>query len=498
MTTKKVIDNNVEQGIAAYIDYLNNLRLIDLANTLEKILTTETEKLADVVERTAKALSELGLAKSSIEALINSNRGGKDGVHGFIAEFAEAGIRNARDLFQGLQKSVTLLNDNGPADILLEGKEVQMKFYANILKELQQSSKYRSMDMMLPKDHIKVIEQIMAGKKIIEYKGNRLTISQITNIKKVIEEECAARGMSYEDWLKSSVLKYKDVQKAVIGKTLAEEESAIKGQSKQQENRIKKEANEKRIKAQQKAKPTLREGTEAAGIGAVVQGGIYLGISIYKKHKKGKDVWDFDAEDWKECGVATAEGAVKGGISGYAIYGLTNVCHLSAPSAGAITSGVFGLSSAIIQYRKGDIDDDGFIDLVTLNAIDSAGAAIGAAIGQTIIPIPIVGALVGSIVATTALNLGKGVLNKHETRIINEYQNRIDCFIKSLDKEYQIQLSELLKKYNELGDLQKYSFDININIQLRLFYSVELARKAGVQEGKILWTMEDIDRYFEE
>jgi len=153
MINVHAIDNNVEQGIASYVDYLNNIRLTDLMNSLESILTSETEKLSNLATKSANALSNLDWAKTEIDNLININRGGETGVHGFISEFAETGIRNARDVFQGLQKSVMLLNDNGPADILLQGKEVQMKFYANVLEEIKQASNYKKMNMMFPKDH---------------------------------------------------------------------------------------------------------------------------------------------------------------------------------------------------------------------------------------------------------------------------------------------------------------------------------------------------------
>ena len=485
MLNEQYLDNNVEQGIASYIDYLNNIRLSDLLNSLDAILSTETDKLSDLATRSANALSNLDLAKLEIENLININRGGETGVHGFIAEFAETSIRNARDVFERMQKSVVLLNDNGPADILLQGKEIQMKFYANILEEIKQASNYDKMSMMFPKDHVEVIEKIMSGAKTVEYKGNTLSISQINSIRKAIEDESALRGSSYDEWLKSSLLRYQDVKKGTIDQTLSGEV-----------NEINKQADNDRLVAHQEAQPNFGEASKVAGIGAAVQGGLNLGIFVYKKHKDGKEVWNFDSDDWKQCGISTAKGALKGGISGYAIYGLTNICHLAAPSAGAITSGTFGLSSAIVKYRKGDVDTDGFIDLVTLNAIDATGAAIGAAIGQTIIPIPVVGALVGSIVATTALSLGKGILNKHEIEVINRYQEKINAYVDKLDKEYQIKLNELMKKYHKLEELQKYSFNLDINLQLRFAFSIDMARLVGVSEKDILKNQEEIDDYF--
>ena len=71
MLNEQYLDNNVEQGIASYIDYLNNIRLSDLLNSLDAILSTETDKLSDLATRSANALSNLDLAKLEIENLIN-------------------------------------------------------------------------------------------------------------------------------------------------------------------------------------------------------------------------------------------------------------------------------------------------------------------------------------------------------------------------------------------------------------------------------------------
>ncbi len=56
MISEQTIDNNVDQGIASYVDYLNNIRLIDLMNTLDSILTSETDKLSDLATKSANAL----------------------------------------------------------------------------------------------------------------------------------------------------------------------------------------------------------------------------------------------------------------------------------------------------------------------------------------------------------------------------------------------------------------------------------------------------------
>ncbi len=488
--------HNVEQGIASYVDYINNIRLCELMNALESILTKETSELSELAIKSANSLSNLDWAKTEIANLISTNRGGETGIHGFISEIAETGIRNSREVYEGLRRSVELLNDNGPADIILYGEEVQMKFYENIIEEIKQSSKYGKMSMMFPKDHYEVIEEIMNGAKSVKLNNNVLSISKINNIKSVIEEQSILRGESYEKWLKPSVLSYDEVKKESINKTISDEVKSVNKQTSQLKSDIRNNSDIDRLDARQVAKPSFSEASRVASVGAIFQGGMNLGIFVYQKRKEGKDVWNFEVEDWKECGVTAVEGGIRGGLSGYSIYGLTNACQLAAPSAGAITSGTFGISQAVVKYRKGDIDTDEFIDLVTLNAIDATGSAIGAAIGQSIIPVPVVGALVGSIVVISALSLGKGVLNKREIEAINRYQEELNYYVNELEDKYQMILQELLIQYNELGELQQYSFDINVNVRLRFISSVCLAGTVGVPKLEILKNEEEIDDYF--
>lgn len=364
------------------------------------------------------------------------------------------------------------------------------------MNELKTSAEYRSMDMMFSKDHMDVFRAVMHGDKEVFLNGQPLTSNQVQKIKQIIEEESNIRGLSWDKWMQSSVLKYDQVQREAIDRTFTEETDNIKRQTSEQKSEISNKANTDKAAAYHKAQPNLGEANKAAGVGAAIQGGLNFGIFVYQKHEEGKEIWQFTAEDWKEGGVKTAEGAFKGGFSGYAIYGLTNVCHLSAPSAGAIASGTFGLIDAVMKFRSGEIDDDGFLSLVTINALDATGAAVGAAIGQTLIPVPVVGALIGSIVASNVLGLGKNILSARERAIIAEYQRKADLFVANLDVQYAQILETLLDKYRKLGELQTYAFNIDLNIQLRFAASVDLARFIGVSETEILHNEAEIDDFF--
>ena len=199
---KHAIDNNVAQGIAAYIDYLNQLRVSTLMDTLRQILNNETGQLKDLAERQANALRNLDLANQNVMNIVNSGRGGENGMHGFIAEFAQTGIANARRAFEGLEKSTITLNDNGPADLLINGKPVQVKFYANLMNELKTSAEYRSMDMMFSKDHMDIFRAVMHGDKEVFLNGQPLTSNQVQKIKQLIEEESNIRGLSWDKWMR--------------------------------------------------------------------------------------------------------------------------------------------------------------------------------------------------------------------------------------------------------------------------------------------------------
>ena len=106
-----------EQATAAWINLLNQKRIDELVRALfEQDINLE------------QALAELQKMKANIQKLIESNRGGDKGIHGFIAEAAEVGIENAKKLIEGLNASCKWLNDNGPADFQRDGIDIQQKF----------------------------------------------------------------------------------------------------------------------------------------------------------------------------------------------------------------------------------------------------------------------------------------------------------------------------------------------------------------------------------
>ena len=486
----RIFNQAFNQGIGAYVNCLNNLRIQDLQIAM-KIIEDEAR---NVILNEDNASKFLDYAKENIEDVIVKNRGGNRGVHGFIAEFAEAGIVNARRAFEGLNPIVKVLNDNGPADLLIGRNTIQMKFYNNLRDELAQSFHYSAkMRMMFPKDHVLVFEKIMAGSKEVELNGKRLSIKQITDIRQIINDITESKGLtSYKSWMKSSVLNYDDAQKNSINSLLDSEQKNIYKtvRLKQQE------LNKKRLVAQKHALPNLKEANKVARNAAFLQGGLALMSSVYGKYKEGKNIFEFEQSDWLDCGLDTAEGVIKGAISGYSIYGLTNILGISAPNASALVMATYGMIDVVLRFRSSEITQDELMNLLTLNVIDASFATIGACVGQTMIPFPILGAVLGSITSSIIWEIGKGILNEREQNIIQDYRENLNSYIKTLDENYLVIYNEIIEKYKKLGEIQEYSFDLSINTKLRFEYSIEMAESLEIEDNKILHDLSEIDSYF--
>lgn len=305
--TREFTTNIVDQGVASYVDYLEHLRIDDLLKNLSSIMSSETQKLEPIFVNQAKALASLDVAKANIKNVIDTQRGGVRGMHGFIAESAEVGILNAKRILQGKPGAEKWINNNGPADLLVNNKQVQMKFYKDILGGLKQARNYPDMQMMFPKDQMDVVRQIMSGKTNVSFNGNELSSRQIQAIYNRVMEESKLRGESFEKWLISSKLTSQQVQANTVNQTIADETNRVNQEANAQQQNIKDEANKQRLEAQQQAQPSFGEATKVAGIGAAVQGGMNFAIYVYQQHKSGKEVWEFDLDDWQHAGLTTAK-----------------------------------------------------------------------------------------------------------------------------------------------------------------------------------------------
>ena len=161
---------------------------------------------------------------------------------------------------------------------------------------------------------------------------------------------------------------------------------------------------------------------------------------------------------------------------------MTKVVGMSAPFASAIVSSTMGLTSIYYDYKKGKISKSEYADAACSLSVEAGIAAIGSAIGQAVIPIPVLGAIVGSAVAKSSLEISKHIMGKKEAQFIKELENHYKELVAKLDDEC-----------SKLGGLIEAALDPNVNKSL--LGSIELCRFVGVAEKQIIHNTSELDDF---
>lgn len=490
METEKIIKSTQEQAVAAWIDFLNQCRV----DTLLSALASQSFNLKN-------ALTVLQQAKIDIATLITSNRGGATGLHGFIAESAEVGVRNARNLIEGLGSLCEWVNDNGPTDLYIDGIPYQQKFVQDLLGlgSTPQSGVYGHITdypwfksqggkYLIPKDFYEMMITLRNMPKEVAVKlsnsppnnQNHLTYGAWKKVNSFFEKS----GLSTED-IEPSVLNYADVQKGKIAQTLDKEERSIHARDRQ----LRKEA-------YGASQPTLTEGLHVTEVSAAIEGGLSFVLAVAEKLKTGKSLSQFTAEDWKDVGIDTGVGTIKGGIRGGSVYALTNFTATPAPIASAYVTAILGMIGQAAQLEQGNIDAEEFVAGTQAICLEAGVSAVSSLIGQAVIPIPVLGAVIGNAVGTIAYSITSDYLGKEEQAAIADYIARMDKLNAQLEMRYQKLLAQLKAEFEHFKSLLDFAFDLDANVA---FYgSIVLADEVGVPKEKILHTPDDFTRYFTE
>lgn len=451
---------------------------------LQDALDTQTQALTDALKPIQAVRDFIGKPENILGNLSTK--------HGEIAEQVEVGIRNARSLVDQQPPSATFegVGRTAPADYLIDGNEVQSKFINGVTKNLdhvlEHMDKYEHFGRdgsyyHIPRDHYEVIKKILNGESV-----DGLADKTVRKIQTQIQEIEKTTGKSFDTVVRPGVSSYSEVQKGEIDQTLNRHEKEIQERDAEHRTRIEIEH-----------QPNLNEMAQVALKGAAIGAGLQVTFKLVEKVRQGKNPFkgEFSLEDWQDVGISAVKGGSMGGISGSAIYAMTNFANLSAPLAGAIVSAGYSVASLANRYSKGEIDLDEFFDLGQLACAESAMVAIGAAIGQAVIPMPVMGAVIGTIASRMVLNFGKQYLSGKAAQLeawLNDYSA---YWTKQIDATYQNVIAMITTEFNKLGDLMEAAFDESKNTALRLQASIDLARAYGVAEDEIIHTTDELDEF---
>ena len=481
MKAEKVLKSSQEQAIAAWIGLINQMRIDDLIENLDR-----------QDQNFGSAMESMNWALGKIADLVVANRVGSQGVHAFIAEVAECGLENAQSLLRGDKPVMKWVNDNGPADLLRNGVEIQVKFVnaggkfsldavaAHLVKYpdfLDKDSIYQ-----IPKDHLDAVRSLYEMPKEEAAKLVSSNDGPSYSTWKSVHEFFDPSGFSIED-LEASKFEYSEVQKNAIADKMAEEKSKLAEESEQ----IKKSIYEEH-------KPTLQEGAKAAAAGAAFEAGTAFALSMKRHLGNGKRIGDLTRDDWEEIAKDSGVGFVKGGVRGGAVYGLNNYTATPSSVASALVTAFFGVADCAYRFRKGELTETEFIENSEIACLDASVSAFSSFVGQAIIPVPVLGALVGNAVGTTVYELGKDLYNKREAELLAHYAQELEALDAELDGEYAACVNSLRENMSAYISLLGKAF--SPNVAMAFSGSVELAASLNVPDGEILHTCEEVDDFF--
>lgn len=210
--------------------------------------------------------------------------------------------------------------------------------------------------------------------------------------------------------------------------------------------------------------------------------------------KSGKSIKDFTADDWSEICKKSGLGTFKGGVRGISIYALTNYSATPAAVANALVTVSFGIAQQAYLLKEGKITQEDFLRNSEELCVDVSVSALSSFIGQVVIPVPVVGAVIGNTIGSLIYQTAKESLKKQDKRLIESYIREIKALSRSLDAQYKQSVEQINFAMKEYFSILEDAFSIDC---VQAFDgSIQLARYIGVSEDGILKTVEDIDDYF--
>ena len=405
--------------------------------------------------------------------------------HGEIAEVAEVGVSNAWDILSGGDSSASLhANRIGSVDYIMNGIDVQSKFYNGADKTLQgvvkHIEKYPEFPQgksyyAIPKDQYELLQKALNGEE------TGLNQKSINALKESVQNIEALTGRKFDDAVRPASFDYKEVQLGAIDETLDRKQDELSNANEQRVEDIKVEH-----------MSSWQEGLKTTAIAAAVGAGVSFARVSLGKYREGKNIFkgEFTKEDWQEVGLDTIQGAAIGGVTGGALYMMTNCAGMSAPLAGAVVSAVKGLAPLVQGYRAGELSLEQLVDTGCMVCAEVGMVAAATAIGQTLIPVPVLGALVGAVAGQVL----SSILSREVQESAEKISARVNEYMAALDAQQKQVLDTLLASFARLGELTVAAFDVDVNADI-LGASAKLARTYGVEESKILRTACDVDRF---
>ncbi len=450
----------------------------------------------EISERTGKDSNQAPLRlKRSLKSVANSQRHDENSPFyktetknqaGFDAEIKHVARQRAEEAING-EKPSTIRTDDIPGhvndqlfDITSEvdaqgnpipGSSAQMKFVG--------SSPKAAVDKMMSKDFQKYFDKDV--KMMVPsdyYDGMQSALDEkIASLEKQVDALKAQGKTDLADARQQQLNKCKVLKKNLV-KSKVSNKDAIEARN-----------NPKLSTAKDIARVGNRAGLEQAKTGAVIGGGMSLIRNLVAVIKKEKDAKEAALDVVGDTAGAAAlsyttgfTGAVIKGTAQNASSALVrNLSRTNLPAYIAISTLEAG--KTLKSYFCGDIDGVQCLEQLGEKGYGMVNSALYAAIGQIAIPIPVVGALAGSMLGYALSTMSYGILKNslQEAKLARERRREIEveCEVAvRMINEYKAEMEECI---NARLSQQRGFFS-------QVFTEIELAVDAGDVESYVAAT----------
>ena len=126
--------------------------------------------------------------------------------------------------------------------------------------------------------------------------------------------------------------------------------------------------------------------------------------------------------------------------------------------------------------------------------LDVTMSAVSSMLGEILIPIPVLGAIIGNTVGMFMMNIARSYLSSEEQKLIATYQKEMTELKNQLDSEYNALVEKLETELAEYGSLVDLAFDADVNIRFERILSrakligANTDRLVDLESGAALFT----------
>ena len=413
--------------------------------------------------------------------------------HGEIAERVHVGVSRAWDVLHRRAPTATVdgVPRTGPVDYRVDGVDIQSKYYNGLRNTLDgvasHAEKYPGFPdgpgrYHIPRDQHRQFDEFLrrGGIEGQSDRSARALQRRVDNLEQ-------ATGRPADNLIEPGDASYAEVQRGRVHATLRD-----------RDDRLTQENEELERTARVEHGPSTAGFVTAAGLGVAVGGGVGLAQAIWIKYREGRSPFrgEFSIRDWQDVGVGGSAGAGGGAVAGGALYLLTNSTALTAPFAGSLVSGLMGIGVLLRDHYAGTIDGEQFVEMSHIIAMDAAAVGLVSAAGQTMIPVPLLGALLGGLAGKLVMSALKDGLRESESALISSLAEYERYAFGQIDEEFRAVMQRLDAWFGNLERLAVTAFDPEVNNEL-LRASVRMAKTVGVHDALILRTTADLDTFMQ-